>query len=333
MIGAFVVCSVACASDTTGLVQRYAPAETYFGLQLSQHAINMSLTAPSNTIQLTATPVNVNGDPLAGTNAPMFTAADSNVTVSATGLVTARYVTLGGTARVTVRLQHDNATYIDTAFIRVTATVPAAIASFSIQPPPGDSASRGGENYSPTVTATDVNGHLMAFDGRTSGTNTNYVWFSSSNRHISAFGRDVGRYVWNDTGHVTLYASAWVYGVVVRDSLKFLNTWQLSWYNFEEDTPCLWYRCTAFLGVGGTMTWGTSSTTARDLVFDDSTAVDSALGFAGAYTGRGNIHFPANPNGNFEAQARSFPKAGTYHWRNPQNPAETGVIYVFENPK
>jgi hypothetical protein len=81
------------------------------------------------------------------------------------------------------------------------------------------------------------------------------------------------------------------------------------------------------------MTWGTFSTSARDLVFDDSTAVDSAIGDAGAYTGRGDIHFPANPNGDFEVQARSFPKVGTYHWRNPANPAEAGVIYVFPNPQ
>jgi hypothetical protein len=338
LLGTLAVCglagSTACTSDTAGLVQAFSPADTYFGLTLNQHAINMALTAPSNTIQLTATALNALNHPLANAGQATFTTLDSCVTVTASGLVTARFATLGQHTGVVARLQQDNVTYVDTAYIRVTETAPAAIALFSIQPPLGDSAIRGGIQYTPTVTATDVNGQPVEFDLHINGTNTNYVWFTSSNPYVSDYNRANGSFGWADTGHVTLYATAWVYGVPVHDSLKFLMTWQLFLTTYQtSESSCLWYRCTAFLGVGGRMVWSNFSPDAHDLVFDDPLAVDSAPNFNNVYSGRGNIHFPANLDGRNQSQARSFPKAGTYHWRNPLNPVESGVIFVLENPK
>ena len=61
-------------------------------------------------------------------------------------------------------MQQNNVTHVDTAFIRVTETAPVAIATFSIQPAPGDSAIRSiGISYSPTVTAIDVDGNAVVF--------------------------------------------------------------------------------------------------------------------------------------------------------------------------
>ena len=119
---------------------------------------------PASTIQLTATALNANGEPLSGAGQATFSATDSSVTVSPSGLVTAHFVTQSGGTKVVATMQQNNVTLTDTAFIRVTETAPAAIATFSIQPAPGDSAiGPVGTNYFPTVTAKDVDDNAVAF--------------------------------------------------------------------------------------------------------------------------------------------------------------------------
>ena len=57
----------------------------------------------------------------------------------------------------------------------------------------------------------------------------------------------------NDTGHVTLYASSWMYGREVKDSLPFFAGWNSYVYTYYDGSsfPLPWYQSTFFIGVGG----------------------------------------------------------------------------------
>jgi hypothetical protein len=116
----------------------------YWALQLNQHAVQLALTPGFNTVQLTATPVNAAGTPLSGLGPVTYTATDTTVTVSPTGLVTARLVTQPGVVtRVKASLQAQNMTLTDVVRIQITDTVPQHLLStFSMQPAAGDSAKR-----------------------------------------------------------------------------------------------------------------------------------------------------------------------------------------------
>lgn len=313
-----------CSGDTTGPAPVRSYAQIYWALVLNQHAINMSLTAPSNTIQLTATALNANGTPLPGAGAVTFSATDSNVTVSPTGLVTAHYVT-GGT-HVIASLQVGGVVNVDTALIEVTATAPTApLSTFSIQPAAGDSAIRAllSGGYAITVRATDANGQAVPFGG------TNYVHFESLNPVIATVDPYGGFAQPHDTGHVIFVATTWYYGVAKQDSLHFLVGWPIGSLNGiigisnteEFSHPVI------FLGVGGKMLFVDYGPIQDEVVFDDSAEVDSAEAFSGSgFTGRGNISI--EPSTIFTFLARSFPVAGTYHYHSKRYPSVTGVIYV-----
>src|SRR5690349_9594539 len=84
-----LVSSVGCQGDhltpTTALVD---PAELYWSLELSHHAVTLSTTAPYDTLTVAATPKNYAGESLAGT--PVYTTTDPRaVVVTPTGVLIA----------------------------------------------------------------------------------------------------------------------------------------------------------------------------------------------------------------------------------------------------
>jgi hypothetical protein len=216
----------ACGSDRTGTAPVSATT-VYWALSMNYHAVTMSSLAPQNTVQLTAIPVNASEAPLSGFGRVTYTVADSAVTVDSTGLVTALYRT-GGTrlTRVvaTLRDPEQNVTHTDTAYVRVTDTLPhSALATFSIQPVPGDSAkiSRDYEANNGSVTlpvyATDSAGNTIC-----DASNCPLpVYFTSSNATVAAIGNTTGQITTGLTGYATFRATALVYGRVVSDSLVY----------------------------------------------------------------------------------------------------------------
>jgi hypothetical protein len=339
----------ACSGDAVGTAPSTSSA--YFFLRLNEHAINMSVTGTeSNTIQLTATPLDASGHVMDSSTTATFSASDSSVTVTAAGLVTAHYpnTQVGGTV-VIARLQLGNVTHADTAHVRVTNAPPAAvIASFSMQPQAGDSAVRGvGTEYTPAITAKDFNGAAMAFSASFTPRTTNFFWIESSdfNAVATESGNMHNTLLLSDTAHVTLYATSWMYGVPVRDSLRFQVGWPVivgdmingnhqTYFLTSTDTP---HRI--LIGVGGAVVFNNGQylsvrdTTPLDILFADSAVVDSVAiaAYGLGYTGSGNVHFS---NATYMAtQARRFPIAGTYLFRSPQDPdpSEIGVIYVLNN--
>lgn len=324
-----------CSGDTVGVAP--SPASTaVFSISLNQHAINMSLTNPSsNTIQLSVAEFSAFGQRLANTGQVTFVASDSGVSVTPAGLVTAQFVTPSNPTKVIVTLSNrkDNLTLQDSAYIRVTRDAPVSpIRTFSIQPVNGDSASRSVDAfvYTPVVSATNSVGEAIPFD-LTTGTADIYA-LSTSNQAIASVVGEIGRYTYHfdlsNVGHITLYATSWVYGVAVKDSLPFVINWPLIVATGTYFTPKI------FIGTGGVVDWVNTSGDSLGVVFDDPATVDSAVdlfnGFAPQYTGRGNVYFTSSEQ--YVGKARRFPIAGTYTFHNPYNPAQTGAVLVFNNP-
>src|SRR5262249_16727058 len=66
------------------------PTPVYMRLTLDHGAVNLSPAPSYNTVQLTATPRNTLGDPMAGLPAPTFSSSDTTIVrVTPEGLVTA----------------------------------------------------------------------------------------------------------------------------------------------------------------------------------------------------------------------------------------------------
>lgn len=325
-----------CRTDTTDPAP-LVTAQTPFQLTVNQHAINLSLTAPHNQFQLSTTLLNADGASLPDSGDITYRATDSSVTVSPAGVITSHFVTPSGFTQVIATRRIDQISFIDTAYVHVTARVPASsIATFSIAPADGDSAIRPITDgfYTPRVRATDAAGQAILFDNQIG----NVYWIKSSDRSrfpYSNGANSLPNIAFSDTGHVTIYVTSWMYGEAVRDSLRLLVGWSLfkfTYYDPGNGSLCNFYNgCNIVLGTGGTVVWSNScNADVRDIIFDNPAAVDSVLDFGGNYTGSGNLHFDGT--GNCQFLSRRFPTPGTYHWHDVRNPDGVGVIYVEENP-
>jgi hypothetical protein len=213
---------LSCGGDTTTGPPPRNAAQAYWALQLNQHAVQLALTPGFNTVQLTATPLNPAGTPLSGLGPVTYTASDTTVTVSPTGLVTARFVTQGVT-QVVVSLQAQNVTLTDVVRIQVTDTAPQhPLATFSIQPAPGDSAKRGistilqarGVRWRPKAT-TSVGDTVCD-----STVCSLLVYYTSSNTNVATIDEDglISPFI---VGQTIVTATTLAYGVAKRDSVVF----------------------------------------------------------------------------------------------------------------
>lgn len=286
----------ACGGDATGPKTALTAATAYWALQFPQHAVTLALTPPYNTIQLTATPLNADGQRLSGVGRPHYTASDSAIAIDSTGRVTAQFATLFRNAFVVASLADpaQGVTLADTCFIQVTPVAPASLpATLTIRPVPGDSAYRPIGGFGTVmVSATDSAGHSMAAP---------FVYFTSADPTIATVGPLTGNVVARRTGRVILYATTWEYGVAEQDSLQFTvgipnnaTISMLSVFPTGSATPVLtFWPQTVTVSVGAVVTWSNPSfSDSADVVFDDPTQVDSAaysnplIRFS---TGRGNI--------------------------------------------
>ncbi|MGH7514163.1 MAG: Ig-like domain-containing protein, partial [Gemmatimonadales bacterium] len=130
---------VGCRSDELQAPLNPEGASAYWALALDHQAITLSTAASYETIQLTATPRTVTGDPIGGLGAVTFTSSNAEaVQVDANGLVTALAPTFG--VIVIAKLKANGITHADTATVVVTEGPPPTLASFSIHPVAPDSA-------------------------------------------------------------------------------------------------------------------------------------------------------------------------------------------------
>ena len=354
--------TIGCGHDTTG-PGPVGAAQAYWALQVNQHAVNLALTQSYNTAQLTATPVNAAGTPLAGFGPVTYTATDSMVTVSPTGLVVAHFPT-SIPSRVIVSLQAQGVTLADTVFIQVTQTPPSSpLTTFSMQPLSTDSAKRaldfnGGQgpgSFNWPATVTDQAGDTVCSQNSCSV----LVYYHSSNPLIASIDPQTGAVALNDTGHVVFTATTLAYGVARTDSVVFRIGYSLNPVIPITIATLLGILTLGFagpkkliLGVGAVVTFcnggvvipALAPNPRADVAFDDSAAVDSAsctiAGHALAppdNTTGGNIPVfggdPANIGfGSFNnannCRSRRFRTPGTYHFHSTLFPSETVTVDI-----
>jgi hypothetical protein len=213
---------VACGGDAAGPAPASNP-DVLWSLSFQWPAVNLALTPPYDTVQLTAIPRTATGVVLSDTASVRYTTADSAVSVSATGRVTARFVTAG--ARVVAHLTVGGITLTDTAVVQVTETpLPAPLDTLSIQLRPGGLA-RASTNvdavFGPTIPvfATTTAGDVICEAGSCPIFPV-LVHFASSDSTVASIDQ-TGYVTPKRVGRVTLFVSTFAYGVTKTDSLSF----------------------------------------------------------------------------------------------------------------
>ena len=166
------------------------------------------------------------------------------------------------------------------------------------------------------------------------------VYYSSSDTTVATIDPIYGTVNFNKVGHVTFYASAWVFGVARRDSLRFTITHPLgrsitvdSVVQVGSTTPTFFFHHPLdTIAVGGTIAFLNSTLHPVDVVFDDSTAITGGNipPFEGYIDNKcypvpaGGCHHPT-------LVGRSFPTAGTYTYHSTLIGAG-GKIVVTQGP-
>jgi hypothetical protein len=293
VLGVTISCSG--SGDVAG-PKLLTPSQTFWAIQLNQHALNLALTHPYDTAQLTVVPVNAVGTQLSvvGPAKPKYVAADSTVSVDSTGLVTARFLTQGNpTTNVIVSLQLQGVTLTDTVLIQVTPLPASPLATFSMQPAPNDSAKRAVDFNFLYSGNTDGAGTFPWPVTATDGTNSTVcngnscpvlVYYSSSNPSVATIDRSTGMVSEKDTGHVFFKARTLAYGKVMQDSVAFTIGYSLTPIVLGSTLMVmgvLTLLTTAFpkkliLGVGAVVTFCNVGPYQSGFVFNGPAAPDTA---------------------------------------------------------
>lgn len=313
--------ALACGTDYVTIPKPTGSGRLFASLVLNHHAIALSMTAPSNTIQLTAAALNAQGAPLDGAGHATFSLSDTgSVSITPDGVITATAPATG--VQVIASLTDGNLTHRDTAYVNVNdVTPPPVLASFSIQPLPGDSAKTaaldgfGLFGLKPILPqAADAGG--TPIDGLP-------VFFSTADPTVATVDPATGVVTGVRPGTVKIRATTTAYGVTMSDSLVLTITPPLiGLVSANPTTPAgsttpalAWAPGTIEISAGGTVLFVTQSTTQDiDVVFDDP--ADVAESFL-APSGGGDIPlFRALPDNGGAFVARSFPVPGSYNYHS-----------------
>jgi hypothetical protein len=200
---------------------------TFWAVRLSDRAVNLSVAAPTNTMQITATPVDVEGHPLVGVTAhPTFQSLGGEVTVSPTGLITGVAPVTG--LRVAARLTVGNVTRIDTVIVNVTSTAPTSIpAVLSIAPIAPDSAKWSFNLIDKSIIPRDEHGDPLAGLAVAYTASNDAVAFMNPGTNFDpVFGViHVGLFHAVAPGTTRVAASTYAYGVRLSDTVTYTVGW------------------------------------------------------------------------------------------------------------
>jgi hypothetical protein len=341
-------------------------AQLPWTLSLNANAITMSLLAPYDTLQLTAVARTATGSPLTSTTAVTYTSSDSAVRVSPTGLLTARGASDGVVVIATAMYQGIRIS--DTAIVSVTADTLPKMAGVDVALDAGDSAKfvAYGNDYfyyfydrnfsfgfkTLLVGVMDGDGSKLPHSQvelRTSdASRLNFYYGAGGNYPHSERFIVSDRYVDvklgenSDPGPVTLYATATVYGVTMRDSLSFVVTAPMVYLFTVQKTTPVGSTTPVFtvvpavqtrpIGIGGWVWWSNPNLDdSLDVVFDDPTAASPDVSRPEFNSGGGNIApfagalfdwlpFPG-------VRMRQFLRAGTFPWHSERT-GVSGVVVV-----
>lgn len=348
-----------CSGDTTNPVSLPA-SQTFWALQLNQHAINLALTAPAgqtvvDTVQLTAVALNAASTPLPGTASVRYRSTDSTVTVDSTGLATAHYTTAG--TRVIATLTVRGVTLTDTAYIKVTKSpFSSQLATFSIQPLPLDlDSAKAAEGYNGDINngsgtipvyATDAAGDSLCSADLPCQL---LVAFSSSDTTIARIasvndreGNPPGYVTPLLHGHVTFYATTLAYGVAKRDSLRFTVGYPLYGVGVFADhirflgdgkSQQTFFPTNLHVGIGAQVFFDNTDPDSVDVVVTGSSHDFTISAFGqGNQDTTGSRIFPLSTDGlGDDFVVVNFPTAGTYTFHSTVL-GTSGTIIVSSGP-
>jgi hypothetical protein len=332
--------ALGCASDATvSAPPAVDDSHMYWALTLDHRAVTLSTAPDYDTIRLTATPRNVAGQPLSDFPAPTYTSLDlEHVQVDADGLVHA--IASGNDLAVVASLTQDNHTHSDTVLINVTedASPPPALATFSIQPIPGDSAK----------TSTDVQKSLQARTEDASGTPIVglAVDYRTSDPTTATIDRSTGVIQPIRPGRVIVVATGTAYGITKGDTLSFTIGYPVTLLlSVALQQSASGQQVAAFvpnhlvMGTGGVVLIFNPTTVATDITFDDPANVaqaDEYCGFLPDFCGSGNIEpfasNPDDPSSTSGNRARRFPVPGTYRYHSTIFGTTGAIDIVDERP-
>lgn len=313
--------ALGCGTDYVNIPAPTGTGRLFASLVLDHHAIALSLTGPTNTIQLKAIAINGQGTPLDDAGQPTFSLSDTgSVTITPDGVLTATAPATG--VQVIATLTDGNLTHKDTAYVNVNdVTPPPALASFSIQPLEGDSAKTS------ALDAFGLFGVKQIFpqeaDAGGAPIDGLPVFFSTADPTTATVDPVSGNVTGIRPGTVKIRATTTAYGVTMSDSLIYTITPPLIGLvaanpaNPAGSTTQVlqWAPGTIEISAGGTVLFVTESTTQDiDVVFDDpDAATESFL----APSGGGNIPpFHAEPDQGGAFFARMFLVPGSYDYHS-----------------
>lgn len=356
----------ACGLSEQAITPSLPPSQLLARLQLNEHAYNLAIAAPYDTVQLKATGYSGTGEVIdAKVEYSIALAAQDKMMITPAGLLSVS--TSGTDMIVRAQMTYNGVTLTDSAFVNVFASAPMyPIEHVGFMLQQGDSAITAvGSSHQAT--------HIIGTDSRDSNVPSLSVrfWLSDSSiaspsdpksktgATITVAGRRVGK--------VMLYTSTYAFGVILKDSLEFQIGWPVIPGNVLA-TPRFDPKSTKWVmdfdqkrvivGVGACVTWrNTQFDLPIDVKFDDPSAVGpsstpitvrSATGGENPINGRcmswgsfdlnnGNIEpfkYEKNENGrnvtNSQYRVRTFPRAGVYRFYSTLYNTE-GTIIVCDN--
>ena len=344
---ALLMVVVACGEDVAVAPPPAADvAQRYWTLNYNHHAVTLSIVAPYDTLQLTATPRNANGEPLSGLPAPVFTTTDRDrVQVGVDGVLHA--IKTGNRVAVVAALSAGNVTHTDTVYVTVTnKATPPVLAGLSIHPVSPDSA-KVAMYGSATLRARAWDPDSVAINGLA-------VAYASSDPTVATIDRTRGTVTPVRPGHVTFVAVATAYGITKADTLPYMIGLPLEvTFTIDAQQDAQGHIVNGFVpsqlsvGTGGTVIWQNQNHVPTDVTFDDPTDVvraDLYCTYFGAkypfFCDDGNIAAfgvppdPNDPMGNIfnNGRARSFPVPGTYRFHSTLFGTTGTIVVVDERP-
>lgn len=315
-----LVLALGCGTDYVTTPPPVGSGDLFAALVLDHHAIALSTSAPHNTIQLTASAINAQGQPLPGAGQATFSLSDTgSISITPDGMLTATAPATG--VMVIATLSNRNLTHKDTAYVNVIdVAVPPVLASFSIQPLPGDSAK---------TAALDVFGlfglkQILPQEADAGGTPIDGlpVFFSTADPTVATVDPVTGIVTGVRPGTVKIRANTTAFGVTMSDSLVLTITPPLiglvAALPFtpagSTTTSIRWEPGTIEVSAGATVLFFIQTPNRPiDVVFDDPADVaESPL----APSGSGDIAPFEAPDENGRFMARAFPVPGSFNYHS-----------------
>lgn len=314
-------------------------AKLFGSLTLDHRAINLTTTAPYDTIRLTATPRNLRGEPLEGLPAPTFRSADTvSVWVTPDGLVKARKTTAG--VRVIAEVvTGDNVRHVDTAFVKVTANAaPPQLASLEItfaSPEQAEWPMTTGdfgvlaEVYFTVAGVPRPAGRTITVSARdgagnpVSGLEIDYISLNPNRVKVNRRTGAVEKVVGPPGDQVSFVARTKAFGVVRADTatIKIIGPMAHAFLITDIRGARTWTNKEVVIRPGGVVSWYYVQNQGNSvgIKFEDHTNIELVpeLCAGGGHNypflcaSSGDIAIPGTMN---EAHFRRFPQPGLYKW-------------------